>query len=230
MLKSKLFENFENFEKLEKSAKMHAINSINEQSLNDAIATIYTKDGIKWAKLVEGVTYDTLVIDDSNNIDVAIKTVKVGDVFILKANSKSSKHVIPGDLYTMLECFGVNLSNAYFNTLDNAIAKMHVYAKYIPTMECFVNETCTSNNQLEKQLNEFITYFYGENTDIKAKKCYVVHLKQQFTKVTNTGYRNGNAINLLQLVINHVADCKNNTVYVAKSGLNSHKAPKDNKK
>jgi len=225
-----IFADFPMLEKVNKlvddgMTKFDALMQVNNIVKSQAVDAIVTVDGINWSQLIDGVIYEQL--DDNN--EPTFKTLKVSDLFILKANKNSNKSVIKNDLYTMLECFGANILEAELSSIDDeTLAKMVVHTKYVPSLECFTCNTCTSINQLEKQFAEFLVYFLGENAP-QAKKTYVKHLKRQYVSANKKGYRNGNALALLQLVINHAYDCKHNIAYEVKSGLASHKAPKNDK-
>lgn len=207
------------------TSSFDALTTVNNRVKQLAFDTVITKNGILWSALVDGVKYEQL----TDTLEPATKMLKVNDVFILKSNKNSYKKVLAGDLYTMLECFGANVLECEISALDDdTLTKMTIYNKYIPALDCFTCDTRTSVNQLEKQMQEFFNYFFGDKAP-KAKKSHVKHLKRQYVLANKNGYRNGNALVLLQLIINHAYDCKHNIQYVVKSGLNSHKAPKENK-
>ena len=203
-----------------------ALTTVNNRVKQLAFDTVVTSSGILWDKIRDGARYEQL----TDTLEPTFKTLKINDIFILKSNKNSYKKVLAQDLYTMLECFGVNILECELSSIDDdTLAKMNVYTKYIPEFDCFTCDTSTSVNQLEKQLQEFFTYMFGENAP-KAKKSHVKHLKRQYVLANKNGYKNGNALVLLQLIINHAYDSKHNIQYVVKSGLNTHKAPKDNNK
>lgn len=222
------FNMLEKFESLvtDGMTQDEALETVNSMVRASATAKITTVNGIKWAQLVDGVLYEQLTLDG----ETTSKMLRVSDLFILKANSKSTKTVIKSDLFVMLESFGVNLLDAEIDSLDDdTLFKLKVYTKHQPAFECFTCDTCTSNNMLEAQLQEFFNYFYGVDSAPKALKTYVKHLKKMYIKASKEGYKNGNALALLQLIINHAYDCKYGIKYEVKSALASHKAPKNDK-
>lgn len=206
-----------------------ALKTVNDIVKKDAFGYIVNKAGVNWQQLINGVIYEQLTED----LQVDIKPLKVSDIFILKTNKNSYKVVIPADLFTFVESFAVNILDAEITALnDETLAKLHIYTKYMPNLECFKCETRTSNNMLEKQFQELLNYFYSNDTTKapQAKKTYIKHLAKMYLKANKNGYKAGNAINMLQLIIDHAYDCKIGKQYEVKSGLASHKAPKENKK
>lgn len=205
-----------------------AVEAVNNTIKQKAVNVIVTANGFEWEKLIYGVIYETLVLNDGNIDDETVfKALKVSDCFILKANKKSTKSVLPVKLLTLVKAFGVNVTEAKYTELaDETLPRMYTYTKYDVKYDCFTCETKTSVNQLEKQLGIFLEYFFKENAP-KARKTYVKHLKEQYIKAVTDGYRNGNEIALLQLIINHCYDCVTAKEYTIKSGLEAHKKPKE---
>lgn len=206
-----------------------SVETVNNTMKQLAINTVVTADSIKWNNIVYGVIYETLDFADGEISDETVfKALKVSDMFILKANKNSTKSVLPTKLLTLVRAFGVNVtSSKYTDLADETLPKLMSYAKYDVKYDCFTCETKSSVNQLEKQFDVFLKFFFGNDTEIKARKTYVKHLREQFVKAITDGYRNGNEIALLQLVINHSYDCAIGKEYTVKSGLDAHKKPKE---
>ena len=206
-----------------------AVEMVNSITKNLAVAEIVTADGIKWDKLVYGVIYPVATLDDGQLTEEnSFKAVKVSDCFILRANKNSEKTVVPSKLLTLVKAFGVNITTAkYTDIADDTLPKLISYAKFNNIYDCFTCETCTSVNQLEKQFDIFLKFFFGNDTEIQARKTYVKHLKEQYIKAVTDGYRNGNEIALLQLIINHAYDNATRKEYTIKSGLDAHRKPKE---
>lgn len=206
-----------------------ALKTVNDAVKIDAFNAIVTKDGVNFPQFIYGVDYEQF--DPDNTADpVQVKRLKVNDIFILKPHKNSYKAVISLDLLTIIEAFGVNLLDGELTALDDeTLAKLHIYTKYIPALECFKCETRTSNNKLEEQFQEILKYFYGDSAP-QAKKTYIKHLAKVYLKANKNGYKAGGALNLLQVIIDHAYDCKTGKQYEVKSGLASHKAPKESKK
>lgn len=211
------------------SALADAVEIVNSITKKSAIDTIITANGIKWESLVYGVLYPVAVIEDGKlNEENSFKAVKVSDCFILRANKNSEKTVIPSKLLTLVRAFGVNVTESkYTDIADDTLPKLINYAKFNNIYECFTCETRTSVNQLEKQFATFLEYFFGKDNAPQARKTYVKHLKEQFIKAVTDGYRNGNEIALLQLIINHAYDNATGKEYTVKSSLDSHRKPKE---
>lgn len=204
--------------------KEDALKQVNELVKTQAINKIITLKGVNWVQFIDGVIYEQINEDG----EPIFKNLKVNDLFILKANKNSTKKVLASDLFVLLECFGCNVLDAELNALeDDTLRKMNVYTKHVPAFKCFTEETRTGNNSLEEQFQIFLDFFYKGAEVPKARKTYIKHLKRQYVTATKNGYKNGNALALLQLVINHAYDCKHNITYEVKSGLTSHKAPKE---
>ena len=206
-----------------------AVEMVNSITKNLAVAEIVTADGIKWDKLVYGVIYPVATLDDGQLTEEnSFKAVKVSDCFILRANKNSEKTVIPSKLLTLVKAFGVNITESkYSDIADDTLPKLISYAKFNNIYDCFTCETKTSINQLEKQFAIFLEYFFGKDNAPQARKTYVKHLKEQYIKAVTDGYRNGNEIALLQLIINHAYDNATRKEYTIKSGLDAHRKPKE---
>ena len=167
---------------------------------------------------------------------VTVKTVKMSDIFALKKTKNSAKIPLTegqfSQLYCTLEAFGANLSEEYFSTKSDTPALLKVYLKFAGLEPHTFNGK--SINALEKQLQIiFNTMLGADEFTPKAKKMYVRHLSEMFTRAIRTtdrysGYKNGNAIQLLQLVVEHARDAKNGVNYGINSGLACHKAPIEN--
>ena len=208
--------------------KMIADN-MNRASLEGAIASLFNERAFDWLTLTKGVFYP--VIDtEATDVPVKMRTVKVSDVFSTRKTKNSKKREIPGTLFAMLEAFGVNVCNEYVQTRSEFIAKLQVYSKYTNAPDCFFCETASSVGKLEEQLQLIFNEMFSAENAPKAKKMYVRHLSDSFTKADKEGYRNGNAVKLLQVVVDHAQDALYNRKYAVKSGLASHKAPKERNK
>lgn len=208
---------------------VNSVEMVNNTVKNLAIAEIITADGIKWDRLVYGVIYPIAVIEDGELTEEnSYKAVKVSDCFILRANKNSEKTVIPSKLLTLVKAFGVNITESkYSDIADDTLPKLVSYAKFNNIYDCFTCDTKSSVNQLEKQFDIFLKFFFGNDTEVKARKTYVKHLKEQYIKAVTDGYRNGNEITLLQLIINHAYDTATRKEYTVKSGLDAHRKPKE---
>jgi hypothetical protein len=207
---------------------LESVEIVNGTMRQTAVNEVITANGIRWDILVYGVMYEVLTVTDGKiDEETAFKPLKVSDCFILKANKNSNKTVIPSKLLTLVKAFGINVTDAKYGDLaDDTLPKMVTYTKYNTEYECFTCETSTSVNQLEKQFQIFLDIFMGENV-AKSRKTYVKHLKEQYVKAVTDGYKNGNEVALLQLIINHAFDATIGKLYTVKSGLEAHKKPKE---
>lgn len=204
-----------------------AIEEVNNGEKMKAFNQFFDGKVYNWALLTYGIYYANV---NDDNTEVVTKKLSVNDCCILKANKKSYKALIPTKILTPVKVFGVNVADAKRLNIgidDGTITKLAVNAKYNITEECFTCDTCTSINQLEKQMQYICNTMYG-NDFVKIKKSYVRHLVEQFTKAINDGYRNGNEIALMQLIVNHTYDAIINKVYDNKSSLEMHRKPKEN--
>lgn len=209
------------YEKLIENGTSHddALKNVNDRVKFVAVNTIVNGKNVNINQLVDGVQYEQL----AENGDTIFKMLRVNDIYILKANKNSKKLVLNADIVTLLECFGCNLLDAKLEDIkDDTLLKLKVHTQYIPSLSCFTCDTRTSINQLEKQLQEIFTTLLGENAP-QVKKTYVRHLKEQYTIANADGYKNGNILVLLQLIINHAFDTRYAVQYVIKSGLTTHR-------
>lgn len=216
-------------EKLVKSgmSKDDALKNVNERVKLVASNKLINNNIVDFNQLVDGVQYEQI----TETGEPIFRMLKVNDLYILKANKHSKKIVLNGDIVTLLECFGCNLLSAKLDEIgDDTLLKLKVYTKYQPALECFTCETSTSINQLEKQLDSIFVALLGEENAPKVKKSIVRHIKEQYTIANADGYKNGNILTLLQLIVNHAFDARYDVQYVVKSGLNSHKEIKSKKK
>ena len=209
--------------------EQYAVN-MNRASLIGAINGLFTDAGFDWMRLIRGTTYPVLDINADADADpVKIKTVKASDCFAIKQTKNSKKSVIPADIYCMLEMFGGNLCEEYVKTRNDAEIHIRVFSKYSTDADCFFSDAetgrdATSMAQLEKQFQVILNTLVGADI-IKAKKKYVRHLSDMFIKANSNGWRNGNAVALLNHVINHAQDALYERNYSMKSGLAVHKDP-----
>lgn len=213
---------------------VNAVEMVNNTTKAHATSVIFEGAKINWEKLIYGVFYPVATLEDGKLVeDTEVKRLSVNDCFILKANKKSTKTVVPSKILTLVRLFGVNLvSNKYTILEDETLANLVIHKKYNivgAQYDCFTCETANSVNQLEKQFAILLEYFFGKDNAPKARKTYVKHLREMYVKAINDGYRNGNEINLLQLIINHAYDNAIGKEYIVKSGLDAHRAPKENK-
>lgn len=202
-----------------------ALKNVNDRVKFVAVGKVVNGKNVNLSQLVDGVQYEQL----AENGDTIFKMLRVNDIYILKANKNSKKLVLDKNITTLLECFGCNLLDAKLDDIaDESLLRLKVHTQYIPSLSCFTCDTRTSVNQLEKQLNEILVTLLGENAP-QVKKSYVRHLKEQYTIANENGYKNGNILVLLQLIVNHAFDCRYSVEYVIKSGLNSHREIKSKK-
>ena len=148
----------ENWETMTKAEKIEELEKMTAGEKMSAVKIIIGEPNVNWFALVNGCKYNVYTYDEDND-DIKLETavIKATDCFILKPNSKSHKRVVAGELYTMLESFGCNLSDAYLSAVADD-GTMHRYAQYKPSLDCFICETCTSGNMLEKQLQAITDY------------------------------------------------------------------------
>jgi hypothetical protein len=155
------------------------------------------------------------------------KFVLVRDIFCKKKTKNSTKAVIDPMLYAMVTTIGNNFGIAFAENHKEVVSMLKVYTRFSNAPKCFFEDTCASNNSLERQLQTIADTMYGKADTVKIKKMYVVHAKDTFIRATKNGYKNGNEIALLQILVDHIADCKNGKKYTHTSKLDGHKEVKD---
>lgn len=206
-------------------------------TLDKAVKVVNSElNKVAFDKVVNNGVVDFLQLSDKvyveqidENLDTYFAELKVNKIVIIKKNSKSTKILLPSKVKTLLTVFGANiLDNKLALIGDESLPLMKRFVKIDKKFDCFLCDTCTSNNKLEEQLQVIFNELFGENV-IKAKKTYVAHLRESFVKAIPDGYKNGNELALLQLVLNHSFDAHYNIKYTVKSGLETHKEPKTNK-
>lgn len=201
---------------------------INKKNLSLAVASLWDGDSFKWEKLIDGVKYYTIDTEaDTEAEAVKEKTVLVRDCFCKKKTKNSTKAVVDSVLYAMVTTIGNNFGVAFAEDHKEVISMLRVYTKFSNAPKCFFEDTCHSNNSLERQLQVITDTMYGKAEAVKIKKMYVVHAKDTFVKTTKDGYKMGNEIALLQILVDHIADCKNGKKYIFTSKLDGHKEVKD---
>ena len=203
------------------------VENLNNDSKKQAALMMIDKP-IKWDKLLYGVYYQIINPDDTESVD--FKKLMMFDCFVLKLNKKSYKQLIPTKILNRLKVFAVNVANNKRLALDDSTLKaLKVNARINELEKCFYCDTAHSINSLEEQFQVIASLMLGENAP-KMRKTYVRHLIEQFTIAYTDGYKNGNEIKFLQLVVNHLYDCATGKQYENKSGLDLHRVPKENKK
>lgn len=201
-----------------------AIEVVNAEVNNLAFDKVVDKKVVNWLQLVDKVFVEQV----NDNLDTTFIPLKVSKVVILKKNKNSKKIVLDSKVKTLISVFGANLLDNEIESLkDETLPMLKRYIKLDKKFECFTCETRTSNNKLEEQLQVIFDLLVGENV-IKAKKTYVTHLQKCYIKATESGYKAGNEMIVLQLVINHAFDARYNIKYNVESRLEVHKAPKEN--
>lgn len=200
--------------------------ALNKKALSEAVASLWDGNSFKWEKLIDGVTYPCIDLEDKDSEMVKDKLVLVRDVFCLKKTKNSNKSVLDSMMLGMVAQFGVNLGFAFANEHKEVVSMLKVYTKFTDAPKCFFGETSTSNNSLEKQLQVIADSMLGKDA-VKIKKMYVVHAKDSFIRANANGYKNGNEIALLQVIVNHIHDAKIGKVYKHDSKLIGHKEVKD---
>lgn len=209
--------------------------TVNKSALSGAIASIYPVGGkIDWNRMIDGIEYPVIIIpDDPDGLPTAkMRVVRSADVFCVKPNAKSTRRAIPGDLFAMISTFGGNISKEFTSDREG-VATLRTFCKYTSVPNCFFDDDKTgrkadSIGSLESQFQAILDTMTGAGT-IKAKKCYVRHLSDTFNKTIKTGYRNGNEVSLLQVILDHAKDAKTGKTYAVKSSLTVHKDPEKSK-
>lgn len=216
------------------TADMIAVaDKLNEEAKKTAVLSMISGNVPKWDKVLSGVKYPQ--IDPTSESMMTEKSVLMRDLFAIKTNSKSYKISLseqPNALFASLSMFGHNVCESYHASMESACT-LKVLCKFTDTPKVFFADESTkydptSNNGLEKQLQVLADTIFGAG--IQIRKANATHLKAQFTKVTNAGYKNGNEIALLQLVVNHIQDAKSGYYkYGVDSKLSCHKEKKSSK-
>ena len=206
--------------------------AMNKKSLAEAVTTLWNGDSFNWENLIDGTKY--LFINTEADTDVEAiteKTVLVRDVFCKKLTKTTKKHLIDPLLYAMVTTLGNNMGIAFANDHKDVVSMLKVYTKFTDAPKCFFGENASSNNAMEKQFQLIMDTMLTAEKAPKAKKMYVTHTKDTFIRANKDGYKNGNEITLLQILVDHIADCKNGKKYNYVSKLDGHKEikEKDNK-
>jgi hypothetical protein len=202
--------------------------AMNKKALAEAVTTLWDGDNFKWEKLIDGVKYYTIDTEaDTEAEAVKEKAVLVRDIFCKKKTKNSTKAVVDPMIYAMVTTIGNNFGVAFAEDHKEVVSMLRVYTKFSNAPKCFFEDTCASNNSLERQLQVIADTMYGKTEAVKIKKMYVVHAKDTFVKTTKDGYKMGNEIALLQILVDHIADCKNGKKYTLVSKLDGHKEVKE---
>ena len=202
--------------------------AVNKKYHAEAVASMWSGNNFDWTSMVNGVTYPVIDPEAAENI-LKHKLLTVRDCFCLRKTKNSTKAVLPGTLFGMVAQMGLNMGQAFDSDHAEAVAMLKVYTKFTSAPAVFFEETATSNNSLERQLQVIADSLLGADA-VKIKKAYAVHAKDCFIRATREGYKNGNEIALLQVLVEHIRDCKNGVKYVHKSGLEGHRDPEAKKK
>lgn len=202
--------------------------SITSNNLSVAVSTLWNGEKFRWDALVNGVVYYGIDTDAENDADAVVeKFVAVRDVFCLRKTKNSTKSVVDSVMLGMVAQFGINLGMNFADSHTDAVSMLKVYAKFTDAPKCFFGENPSSNNAMEKQLQVIADSMLGKDA-VKIKKMYIAHIRDTFIRANADGWKNGNEIALLQVLVNHIADAKIGKVYKHDSKLMGHKAPKEN--
>ena len=200
--------------------------TLNKKFLAEAVSTLWDGNTFKWNELINGVAYPCIDTENKDTEFVKDKFVLVRDCFCMRKTKNSTKAVLDSVILGMVAQFGVNLGFAFADEHKEVVSMLKVYTKFTDAPKCFFGDTCTSNNSLEKQLQVIADTMLGKGA-VKIKKMHVTHAKDTFIRATKNGYKNGNELALLQILVNHIADAKNGKVYKHDSKLIAHKEVKD---
>lgn len=209
---------------------------LNDDSKAVAVRSIVKAENgsavIDWYAFMLGVTYPVLTGDDTD--PVAYKALKVADFLALKANSRSKKFTIDPTLYTLLDLFGGNICTEYHKTRESsALVDLLYLSKYTTDLDGFKAENPASIGSMEKQLQTICNTLFTADHAPTIRKAHVRHLSDRFNKATRynaekgTGYTNGNAISLLQEIIEHAKNAHDGVkVYGVNGRLECQKSDK----
>lgn len=206
--------------------------AMNKKSLAEAVSTLWNGEKFDWTKFVDGVKYLYINTEaDTEAEAITEKAVLVRDIFCKKLSKNTTKKLVDPMLYAMVTTLGNNMGIAFANDHKEVVSMLKVYTKFTDAPKCFFGENASSNNAMEKQFQIIMDTMLGAENAPKAKKMYVTHAKDTFIRANKDGYKNGNEIALLQIIVDHVADCKNGKNYKFISKLDGHKEikPKDAK-
>ena len=200
--------------------------AINKKSLALAVASLWDGNNFNWESMVKGVAYPFIDVEDKDAEIVKSKLVMVRDCFCLKKSKNSNKNTMSNVMLGMVAQFGLNLGMNFADSHAEAVSMLKVYTKFTDAPKVFFSENPSSNNSLEKQFQVIADSMLGKDA-VKMKKCHVVHAKDSFIRANAKGYKNGNEIALLQIIVDHIRDAKCGKVYNHDSKLMGHKAPKE---
>lgn len=189
---------------------------LNEQSKTTAISTIVKGNTIDWYAFLLGVSYPVLDLSNTTDPETTTKELKVSDFLCIKANKKSNKIQMDGLLSSLLDMFGGNICTEYHSarSADSGLSLLWL-SKYTTDLDGFKAENPHSIGSMEKQLQTICNTLFTAELAPVIRKSHVRHLSDRFNVATRynaekgTGYRNGNAIALLQEVVYHARDAKN---------------------
>ena len=202
--------------------------SVTDTNLHLAIASLWNADSFRWDSLVDGCKYFAIDADAENDADAVVeKIVLVRDVFCMRKTKNSTKSVLDSVMLGMVAQFGVNLGMNFADSHADAVSMLKVYAKFTDAPKCFFGENPNSKTSLNKQVQVIADSMLGKDA-VKMLKSHVQHIMDSFIRVNADGWKNGNELALLQVIVNHVADAKNGKTYKHDSKLMGHKAPKSN--
>lgn len=215
------------------------LEKVNADLKRSACSVAVAVDGaIQWGKLVDGVVYFRFTVDDDGTAKPHKVELKVSDVLCKKETANSTKTAIPSDLFKLFAVFGGNLSDHHTAEIAEYVDTLKRYNKYLlddklsyfykaePTKEGERTADPTSKKSLERQLQYISDTILGENF-VKIRTADIAHLSAEFNKVTKKGWKNGNEIALIQLIVEHIRNARNDIKYTKKSALDIHKAVKN---
>lgn len=202
-------------------------NAINQHNLSVAVSTLWDGNTFRWDALVNGCKYFAIDANADNDADAVVeKSVAVRDVFCMRKTKASTKSVLDSVMLGMVAQFGINLGMSFADSHADAVAMLKVYAKFTDAPKCFFGENPSSKTSLNKQVQVIADSMLGKDA-VTMRKSHVQHIMDSFIRANADGYRNGNELALLQVIVNHVADAKVGKVYKYDSKLMGHKAPKE---
>lgn len=204
--------------------------AIAKSNLSVAVSTLWNGDKFRWDAMVDGCKYFAIDTNAETDADAVVeKVVFVRDVFCMRKTKASTKSVLDSMMIGMVAQFGINLGMAFADSHADAVSMLKVYCKFTDAPKVFFGENPNSKTSLNKQLQVIADTMLGKDA-VKMLKCHVTHIMDTFIRANADGWRNGNEIALLQVIVNHIADSKGGKVYKHDSKLMAHKAPKESTK
>lgn len=216
---------------------MEEAEAINKSVFMECVCAFHNNGDCKYSELAFTEKYVYQYVDIENgkaikgieSITIKSRPLSVRDVFILRPSKTSTKFVLENSLKSLLDCTCGNLAKNYMTDRES-FCQVKVYAKYDNTLECFVCETSSSINQLEKQVNRFFEIFFGEDRPIARKedvRILIDSMTQAKLKKNDSGYVTSGELVLLDKLLILAYECKNNRSYNWKGKFSGAKKPKN---